>query len=264
MDFRRIELIFLVVFIGLNLFLFGSYRQNQNIQKINPVATSKDETVLKEMRQDDIIFDKLASKKSGGYYLSGQAETANQLVQNYVTLKKQKITFDGLKMNSEFETPLKFDKGQAVSTIEKFMKEDGSVMFGDKYTYAAEFSTSDTLVFLQAVPEGQLFDEMGQLIFKIQDDEVKSYAQTFLENITVLKEKETTISAKQAVINLYTYNEIPAGSTIKWTKLVYTKLVDVDGKSVFQPAWYIGISNKKQSTVNVRRVNAFSGALMKK
>ena len=107
-------------------------------------------------------------------------------------------------------------------------------------------------------------DEHGQLVFLIEDGQINQYTQTYANKIQILREKEMTkVSAKEAVIDLYTDNEIPNNSKVSWVKLGYSALLDANSSTVYVPVWQVAIENKNSKSVVVKRINAFTGALMK-
>ncbi|WP_054726585.1 two-component system regulatory protein YycI [Paucilactobacillus hokkaidonensis] len=62
---------------------------------------------------------------------------------------------------------------------------------------------------------------------------------------------------------LYQHNEIPNNSTIKWAKLGYTKLLSLKGNTVYIPTWVIHIQTKNTGGSQTKRINAFTGTLVK-
>ena len=68
MNFRKIQWIFLIIFISLDCFLFYSWKQmNPNVNYNNNSSS-----VIKEMESDSISLPKtLSSSERSGYYLSG-------------------------------------------------------------------------------------------------------------------------------------------------------------------------------------------------
>lgn len=74
MDFRRIEWIFLVVFVGLNIFLGISFFQAQQVD----LATTKsgDAATITDITRDQIKLPHLSKQTPEGDYLASQANTA--------------------------------------------------------------------------------------------------------------------------------------------------------------------------------------------
>lgn len=72
MDFKRIEWIFFLAFLGLNIFLFGIYREGQQ-EESNVSSSSQTESIESRLEKDNISYKgTLSSERLEGYYLSGE------------------------------------------------------------------------------------------------------------------------------------------------------------------------------------------------
>ncbi|ANK61848.1 two-component system regulatory protein YycI [Loigolactobacillus backii] len=262
MDFKRIEIIFLVVFACLDIFLFVSYQQNQNIEMIDS-SVSRNTTIKREMSNDQVTTPHLSSKTYTGYYLASKPNRTLQ--EQSERLTGQRVTFNDNRLYGHFYNSISARSNlRLINQLKEIMKNEHQILHGDQYRYSREFSTADRLVFTQKISEGDLYDEAGELVFQVNDNhQVTNYQQTYINRLTTLREKEQTISAKQAVQDLYTDNEISSGATIKWTSVGYSRLLDVNNSSVYIPAWFIAIENKNSGNIQIKRINAFTGALMK-
>lgn len=72
MNFRRIEIIFLVTFIAIDIFLFGMFRKNMDMQADNVSQGGSDSVIIKEMRNDQIKVGNLSRKNETAFYISGE------------------------------------------------------------------------------------------------------------------------------------------------------------------------------------------------
>lgn len=80
MDFRKIEWIFFLVFIGLNIFLFSIYWNNQHEQSLVTNSNQR-EDILQRLENDDIsVTDEVTDDHKEGYYLSAEQDTFESLV----------------------------------------------------------------------------------------------------------------------------------------------------------------------------------------
>lgn len=136
-----------------------------------------------------------------------------------------------------------------------------------KYRWQALFfndnlSTKNTIVYTQELYGKPVYSSEGQIRFTVKDGYVTGYTQTYIHAADILREKKDTISQKRALMWLYQYNKLPQNSTVEWCKLGYTKLLDVNNSVVYIPTWNFCISSKASGTVQYRRINAFTGAVM--
>ncbi|MCD2255616.1 two-component system regulatory protein YycI [Agrilactobacillus fermenti] len=262
MDFKRLEMIFVAVFIALDIFLFVSYRQNQNVYSSTNSSQTPTQLVRQDMKDDNITVGQLSNKTQDGYYLASRANT--KLSERANRLTGQQISFDqDDELTSRFYQPVNYRKGHAVTTAENLLKERSKVLFGREYTYSDELSSNSHLVFVQSHNNIPVYDSKAYLTFELDDGAITGYTQRYIDDFIVLREKNTVISAKEAVTNLYTDSEIPTNSTVVWQRLAYYGFVDAKGSTIYIPTWYIGIKDNSTKNISTKQINGFTGALIK-
>lgn len=264
MNFRRIQWIFLIAFIAIDIFLGLSLTSDKPFT-VTSKSTSQESAIIKEMKNDSITIGKLSNKLSSGYYISSD-ENDNALQNNVSKLKNQVASYSDNELNSTFESTIKIDPDHPQKVLNKVIKDQSKVLFGTHYVYDARLSAEKDgmIVYVQKGPDLHVLSDDGQLRFKVRNkDTVTGYTQTYMSNIQILREEETTISQKKAVFWLYQHNEIPNNSKIKWAKLGYVKLLSSKGNNVYIPTWVIGIQTKNTDSTQIRQINAFTGTLIK-
>lgn len=261
MNFKRIELIFLLTFLAIDIFLFGMVRQNQNMQTENVSQNNSNATIIKEMRNDQIKVGDLSDINQTAYYVAG---TKNNLLREKMgQLTNQQTSFVDNKLRSNFNEPINVSTKSPQKTISKMLTDSTFVLYGTEYHYNSELSSSHQLVYAQTAMGRDIYTPKGQLIFNLNSDyQLIGYTQQYLTDIKGLREQSETISEQRAVIWLYQYNEIPNNTKIAWSKLGYTKLIDIDNNVVMIPTWVIAIKYNS-STIQIKRINAFTGSLIK-
>ncbi|KRM60681.1 hypothetical protein FC26_GL000157 [Paucilactobacillus vaccinostercus DSM 20634] len=263
MNFRRIQWIFLVAFIAIDIFLGVSLASDKPFTVTNKSA-SQEETILKEMNDDSISIGTLSTKHASGYYI---ASSGSGILQTKMSqLKNQTTSYSDGELNSTFNSTIKIDPKNPQKVLDKVVKNQNRVLFGTHYVYDERLSAEkdNSVVYVQKGPDLHVLSDDGQLRFKVRNHNlVTGYTQTYLNGIQTLREEETTISQKKAVIWLYQHNEIPNNSKIKWAKLGYVKLLSAKGSNVYIPTWVIGIQTKNTEGTQIRQINAFTGTLIK-
>ncbi|TLQ05098.1 hypothetical protein FEZ51_02330 [Pediococcus stilesii] len=264
MDFRRIEVIFIIVFAILNAYLFGSYWQYQlESGTVSSTSSSRNTTILKEMRNDQITYMPLSNTKSSGYYASAKVDTS--LKNDLKRLIDQNARVSGDKIYSTLADPVTINVKQPQKKLNAFVKNRNNIIFGSQYTYNVNLSNSTQIVYTQMIDGRPVYSKAGQLIFYVNGaQEVTGYTQGHLANQEQLREESDLISQTRAVTWLYQYNEIPNNSKIEWAELGYTNLLTTDNGVVYVPTWIIGIKSKSSTGIETKRINAFSGVLIKK
>ncbi|KAF0507429.1 two-component system regulatory protein YycI [Pediococcus pentosaceus] len=264
MDFRRIEVIFIVVFAILNAYLFGSYWQYQlEAGTTSSSNSSENSTILKEMRNDQITYMPLSNKKMNGYYASATVDTS--LKDNIKRLTDQSARVVDNYVESTLNEELTVDPKQPQKVLNTFVKNRYNIVYGSEYQYNPNLSTSVQVVYTQMIDGHPVYSKAGKLTFYVNaSNEVTGYTQGHLVNEKQLREKSELISQTRAVTWLYQYNEIQNDSKVEWADLGYTNLLTTDNGVVYVPTWVIGIKSKSSTGIQVKRINAFSGALIKK
>mgnify|MGYP000469178632 FL=1 len=255
MDFKRIEV---------NAYLFGSYWQYQmESGTVTSSNTSASTSILKEMRNDQITYMPLSNKKKEGYYAQSKVDTSLKGDIKHLTGQNARVVDN--KLYSTITDPFTIDPQDPQKALDRFLKDRENVIAGTQYQYNANLSSDTQVVYTQMIDQRPVYSKDGQLIFYVNtSNQVTGYVQGHLVAKKQLREESELISQSRAVTLLYQYNEIPNSSKIEWANLGYTRLLSTDEGAVYVPTWVIGIKNKNSANIEVKRINAFSGVLIKK
>ncbi|NUF26118.1 two-component system regulatory protein YycI [Bombilactobacillus mellis] len=262
MDFKKIEMIFLVIFVALDVFLFTSYMKSRN--SVVMTNNSGHISLTKEMDKDNISLSKKLDKRtSQGYYLA--SKDSHLLRNEQGKLRNQSVSYNEEKnqLNSILDSPILIAAQTPQQTLNRFITKEHNVLHGQQYQYAPNLSTPNNIVYIEKRKIGQFYEFDGRITFQIEDNRLLGYQQRYIDGISVLREKQATISEQHAVDSLYTNNDIPSNSQIRWSKLAYGRLLKVKGSTIYIPMWYVGFTTKGSKDLQISKVNAFSGAVMK-
>ncbi|CAJ1189652.1 hypothetical protein LCR01_15850 [Companilactobacillus crustorum] len=259
MDFKRIEVIFLIVFFSLDIFLFLSFRNSQQLVSSSSTNTS----TITEMKKRNITFGNLDTKNGYAYYLGSQPDEA--LAQNVGKLRNQKVSYEDTNrsISSTLSNPIKITSTDKVATMNKFIKKESNVLFGKDYKYSPQLSSGSQMVYVAVSGLGEVYDKTAQLTFSVSNNEVVGYTQTYVKTLIILHEKQAIKSEKDIITNLYANSEIPNNSRIAYANLAYTKLLEAKDSTIYIPVWFVTIKNKDSKVVTVKKVNAFTGNIIK-
>ncbi|MBP1045435.1 two-component system regulatory protein YycI [Enterococcus sp. BWM-S5] len=277
MDFKRIEWIFFLVFFGVNIFLFSIYREG--LQDESNVSYSDRTESLEHRLEKEGIDHKgeLSTAQIEGYYLSGERTNFYEEIQ-------QKRIDEGDNSLFRYNTDIiengiisypssnyYVDPKDVETTLSEFLSSSDNVLFGNEYTYLANFSnlTGDfPEVIASQSYEGIAFrDDSAQITFSLEKHEtdelfkIAKYTQYHIENLEKLREKSDLYSEHDAVETLYINNKIPSNSTITFSKLAYTCIYQIREKYVYVPVWFIGISSNG-TTMQIEQVNAMNNTII--
>lgn len=262
MNFKRIEVIFLVAFAILNATLLGSLLWGTRFQGASNQPQSQKMLTLKEMRNDMISYRPQSHQQHKGYYLSAKSSSLTSRTSSLRGVSTR-VDDDVLEVNFDHPIELKDDSTTA-QRLQKVVNNRHQVIDGKKYSYNEALSTKHQIVFAQQV-KGQPFEgKEGQIRFIINDkNEVTGYKQGELTSLSILRPRDMTISETSAVVWLYKHNQIPNNSRINSVLFGYSKLTSRHGQRVLIPTWLVNVKSKNGNNNSQLKVNAFSGTQIK-
>ncbi len=267
MDFKRVEGIFLIVFLFLNMFLYYVYQEGKSEQNVASTG-SISENIEGRLRSDGITLPhSLSEKVQQGYYLSAEEGDLVTAAKEQLEGQEWHVYDDQLVSDLALNTQVTVDDKNEMKQVKAFVNKKSNVIQGATYELNKHQSESGSNYIFNQEWEGlPIYDETSQLNVYLETLEsgersIVSYDQTRLSNIEPLRDPQNLISEREALISLYTNNRLQAGDKVKWIDLGYTRIFTVREKNVYIPAWFIAVENSK-SSVQVERVNAFSNTII--
>ncbi|HAP8012850.1 TPA: hypothetical protein IVY91_002348 [Enterococcus faecium] len=278
MDFKKIEWIFFVAFLGLNVFLFSSYH-DAVYQENNVIRSNQTESIQQRLASDDITYTgKISSENKQGYYLSAEQTNLSTSLANYRKAGKSGLLASGVFLDGDVLTKSLsssdaeknvIDPDKISSSLEDFLSNKDNILFGNDYVYTKNFShLEEEPLEIQASQEyeGILFnDDTAKIVLSLEkndnDYSITKYMQTHLSDIEQLREKTELYTEEEAINTLYINNKIPRGSKILWRQLAYSCILKVREKNVYVPVWHVAIETSDK-VVQIESVNAFSNTIV--
>ncbi|GLB46252.1 hypothetical protein WR164_02310 [Philodulcilactobacillus myokoensis] len=264
MDFKRIEWIFLITFAVIDFFLFAIVRQNRNIQNESINQDSSTATIIKDMRDDQISVGNVSDKTPYGYYISATQNNSLKSALRSNQLYNQTVSFNGNKLHSSFKRQYVItDKKHPENTANKILTNTKLIQFGKNYSYNANLSTNNEIVYTENAENRYLYSKEAQIKFKVNKGVLTGYSQTYLNMVNPLREGTKALSGRKALAILYQNNNIPSNSKIEWIDLAYTKLLTMKNNIIFVPTWIVVYKTNNSETLQMNEVNAFNGTVLK-
>lgn len=262
MNFRKIEWIFVVAFVVLDIFLAYMFIQTSSGDS-SKTSSDTATTVIREMCDDNISFSNPDTKEGTGYYIAGNNDSGLKADLSQLTEQTTRIGTNG-KLMSTLRTSVTVDSDHPQSDLDEFVKQSTNIIHGTQYVYSSQLSSKGEYVYVQKVADGEILTGTGQLRLIVnKNNQLISYTQTYVNNVKTLREKAVTISEKKALVALYQYNQVSNNSRIVWSKLGYSRLIRLKDSSVYVPTWIFAVRSKNSSNLSLHRINAFTGASMK-
>lgn len=277
MDFKKIEWIFFLAFLGLNIFLFSIYHAARN-EEGNVSSTNQKIDIEQRLETDEIdIKGKLSAEVKEGYYLAAVPTDMNDAINNEKNKNNgsfnNEVSFAGDGHSQVIYTPstnfyIK-DGKETKENVASFLKDTKEVLFGGEYQYLPHESLTDPeypeIICAQSFEGIPFYDNTSKMEIVLEENDgllrVSRYMQTHLSAIEKLREKMALYSEKDAVNTLYINNKLPAKSKILWRQLSYVMILQVRGKNVYVPAWLIAVENGNNN-IQIETVNAFTNRII--
>lgn len=263
MDRKRIEWLFFIVFLLIDLYL-GIEIWRSPIS-LSTTAGNASTSIRAEMRADGIdIPVHLSHKQQSGYYLAAKnrdhlSHTANSLTQVSPHYSKSDNSLTGTPKTAVL---LNGSHKKILEQLEQFKDDPANVPYGKDFTYDASMSGEGAYCYIQKTSYGQIYDSDAQLTINVHNGQITNYTISYMGPVSSVREPQLIISAWHAVKAMYTDREIANNSRVIQVKLGYSKLTEVRGSTILLPTWLILVENKTTKNVTVKRVNAFTAQIL--
>ena len=278
MDFKRIEWIFFIAFLGLNIFLYGIYRESVKDEK-SVSFPQQTEKIEKRLTKDQIKYEQsLPTEKIEGYYLSAEQTNFYEEVQsrqssNSTNLFRVGTELTDISIENYPQISYYINEKKIPETLSTFLDDSNSILFGKEYHYLMDFSTLNAdepeIVASQSYKNIPFKDDTSQLTIKLEKSNEKNsdwekiikYTQTHIQGIEELRDKMELYSGRDAIETLYSNNKIPTKSEIIFIKLAYARIYKIREKNVYVPVWFVGIKTN-DGILQIEQVNAMNNTII--
>lgn len=264
MDHKRIEWLFLIVFVLIDIYL-GVEILRSPVSLTNSAVNPTSSNIRDEMRADGIeLPNKISEEQASGYYLA--AKNTNYLTNKLSSLTQVNASYSKTD-NSITATPkniieAKGNRKQVLKILENFKDNSHNVPFGKEYKFEASMSGDTNYTFVQSSEYGNIYDNNAQLTINIKNHMIDNYTLTYMGPVKPVRELQSTVSPWHAIKSMYTYRELANNSRVIKIKLGYSKLTEVRGSTILLPTWLVWVENKTTKNITLKRVNAFTGQII--
>lgn len=263
MDFKRIQIILIVTFSVLNLYLLSVLLdKNESLNFGNPSSAVN---LQEGLRSDSIKAPDLSTDNVEIPFIKTDKDTF--LETHYKDLPNQTTRMESNKLISMLTEPIELNLNETMNLsvqlapLQEFI-DNGNVLKGEEYTFLSYQVFNRQIIFMQTVNGVPIADSTGSLIFNLSEDkEVISYEQTHTGPAEIQGRKRTVISEQNAIESLYLSNQIPNKSTIKNLTLSYFQTLSLEDMNIYSPMWYVEIVCENVP-VQVKRVDALTGNII--
>lgn len=265
MDFKKIESIFLITFLFLNIYLLIGFLNRSDLQYASTAPGQVN--LIREMEQIGIELPTLNEEDQSVYYV--QADRNELLEENIDQLENQagSIAQDGTLYTSILSDPIEIegnpDDGFTeadYARLDAFI-ESGAVLFGEEYAYLRYDNAENRFVYAQQVEGIPVADGTSEIsLFYGSDGNIISYQQSYAGPMTLQGSPLEVITDRQAIEILFQNNEISSNSIVRQPILSYQRTLYLEDLSMYGPIWYIPVIDSNGE--RVLRVDAFERSII--
>lgn len=245
MDWRKTEIIFIITFLLLDIFLgviWFNKRLADNTEKLNSSS------IQESLKSDHITYpDDISEKPTSGAIFTAEPYIFQLKELNSLTDQSLTILNQGTILSAKLKEPIKIDKKNDSDKLKKFIEEN--VFKGSSYAFWKYDKEENELVYYQIMHKSPiLFEKNAYIRFSLnKDGEVTSYEQTLLEKQNDLKEKRNLISSSVALETIYQHGKLEQHSQIKAITFGYYTTVKLSTGNVYFPVWCFEIKRKSET-----------------
>lgn len=251
MDWNRTKTVFIAIFLLLNIIFIIDYYKIKNENKLE---IAKESSIEEKLKNEQIEFGKLPqttktlSKLSGNLY-----EFTNEDINSMKEMDIKKI--GPTKIEATLYTPYQIFDVPKSENLKLFLKK--VVFKGENYRFSSFSNEKKEIIFTQSFEDAKLYENTGaQIVAKINNNnQIISFEQTMLGDISRFGKKEEIIPALKALENLYSKGELYSKNKVTLVELGYFTLFQTSYQ-VLEPTWRVEIDNNKSYYVT-----AFEGEI---
>lgn len=260
MDFKKIEIIFIVTFLVLNGYLL--YRVLDNYENGFTGNAATQINLVQEMKDENIELPEFEDEEHDVPYV--QAAANNLLEENAEQLTKQTgvIEDNGSLYASILSDPIQLSEVEElttkdIATLSEFVLSD-AILFGDEYQFIRYVPSTRQIIYGQVANNIPIVDGTSNIIFHLNGKkEIISYEQTYAGPVTVQGQSRKLITDQDAVEILYQNSEVPSGAKVRKPLLIYNRTLSLEDLSMYVPVWLVEVVTSTDTII--KKVDAVNG-----
>ncbi|MFK2826581.1 two-component system regulatory protein YycI [Bacillus sp. B190/17] len=257
MDWSKTKTIFITVFFILDLFLLAVFFNKHSASQFEFI---KEASIEDKLKSYNIEYEKLPEEVSEETIITAKTKSFTKKETTHLLNQTIELSDDPPVLSSHLQKPVKLSQ-KKLDGLKSFV--DSHVLFGGQYRYWGMNDEKNVAIFYQQYDQKRMFENInGKLEIELNDNgDIVSYRQTLLRDLKKNGQKESILSAHQAIQTLYKNGLIKPNSKISNAELGYYTVVQLTELQVLSPTWYFKIRNG-ENTEEVY-VNALDGSIHK-
>lgn len=253
MDWSRTKIVFIVIFLVLDIYLFMQYHQKQRSLELEYLSNTPVEESLAISKGN---LEKLPKDTEELSYLSATAKFFRmaELDKKVLTTNQTVKIVENNILSSIIENPrLKFRQNDLTS-LRLFINQ--YVMNAEQYEFWSYDRVRKKIILLQTYKGHPIYNNQFARLEILLDDDLRmiGYLQTMLQDVTFIggeKEQPVVLSAIEALKIIKEKGVSLETSKILDVRIGYYTYVPLQtGTQVFTPTWYFQFDDGKSFFVN--------------
>ncbi|MFS8650594.1 MAG: two-component system regulatory protein YycI [Caldibacillus sp.] len=245
MDWSRAKTIFILSFLVLDIFLILQIIDQKSASTYDYLS---DVPVEEQMAADQITLPELPQGPEEEFYI--EANVRDFSMENLANpAKNGQLSQESHELQITLDSPYELGENWHISDVDRFVKN--FIDSGSEYRYWDYDKTKNTITYFQQY-NGKLFynNRDARIVLQLNEDqEIVSYSQTMLEDITEIK-NQAILSALDAVLILYKNRLLERNDEVIDVELGYYTLVPLKSSQILAPTWRISIAGKDDFFIN--------------
>lgn len=253
MQFKRLKVLMLVLFILLDIFLFNWWQAGRVTP--NQVADAN-ASIISEMRKQNIKLTRYSTTIRYKSYLAAQHADKQA-----ITALPEDLTVtaagDNESLVADFKTNrlIKKDDNKLVSLTPAGIAKAAGYRLNPILTAN---KTNGDKVYSQQLNGLPVMTDAGTMVFQYdKNDKPIRVVKRQLIHSQKLRDDRPLISEEEAIVDLYRYNEIDSGDRLSAGGLYYDKTLSVNGYDIYLPVWAFEAYSGHEKYI--LKINAFTG-----
>lgn len=253
MQFKRITVLMLILFVLLDIFLFNWWQAG----RVAPTQVADaNANIILEMKKQNIKLPSFSTTIKYKSYLAAQHAKKAEITRLPSDLSTTNEG-DSETLVGEFRTTkgLKTRGGEPTSLSPNVIAYDAGYRYNPILTAN---KTNGDKVYSQVVNGLLVMTESGTMVFRYdKNGKPTKVVKRQLINTQKLRDDRPLISEEEAIVALYRYNEIDSGDRLSEGYLYYDKILTVNGYDIYLPVWAFEAYSGDEKYI--LKINAFTG-----
>ena len=253
MQFKRITVLMLILFVLLDIFLFNWWQAG----RVAPTQVADaNANIILEMKKQNIKLPSFSTTIKYKSYLAAQHAKKAEITRLPSDLSTTNEG-DSETLVGEFRTTkgLKTRGGEPTSLSPNVIAYDAGYRYNPILTAN---KTNGDKVYSQVANGLPVMTESGTMVFRYdKNGKPTKVVKRQLINTQKLRDDRPLISEEEAIVALYRYNEIDSGDRLSEGYLYYDKILTVNGYDIYLPVWAFEAYSGDEKYI--LKINAFTG-----